>query len=967
MSHHYVNDNSFRWLHLSDFHTGKDDLAQGQFFKQIFSEVRERVASGREPQAVFVTGDIANRGQEQEYEQFLEEFLFPLTDILQGEARSRIFFIPGNHDVDRKQDEAGQRYGILDKLPRILDPNNEGLHLREHLLQRFRSFAGFDSLSKKIDGTHWLLSSQGYYTHQFEIDRHSIGILCLNTAWFCEGDQDRLWLSPGEMMLGKGLEELEGCQIHIVLGHHPIDWFRPVEQRRTRALFGKYHVIYLHGHLHENTFTQEVGAGRPFVTNQAGASFQAREDKHEVNSFLWCELDYDRHTIRVEPRRWSRDNYEFSHAEPDFPEEYRARNDRGEELASYDLPLPLKAEQIQELPQAREFAPPPGWELITKEYLERQPQYPSEERLLQFFDGRLSDWNDALLPADVLVQRDIVGTLERMVKDARQKGTIQVIVLLGPAGEGKSIALRQLICNLIMSRTGWQVWWATEVDKNLALPIGAFSFPQSHDALLVVADDASLIAQDIYKAANFLRGQRKHIVFLLCSQTLAWRDAKADMLGWGQDMLLPIRFPAITEEEAWSIVGAWSKCGEQGLGALKDQPLEKAAEFFFQQTQSSGTTQGRSFFGAMLAARYGDGLQKHIHDILIKLQRMGSRGKALLEALAVICAVHCINDARGADHMKLSKDILAQFLGCKREEISSRYVLPLGDEAVSANISGGAIYSRHQEIAKVIVQLLPEFGIEFDDICRKLVHVICDLFAKKPSFVPDIQQWNQLPTWFFNQGIPWFSKDYNKQLGILLAEAFTEAEPNNPVSYVDLSKFHRAEKHPEISVKLLRQACDKVNVDRKYYYEWATAEGQTGNYYMDVCLCGISLADQADRKTFDDDRAILSLIGLSSCFADLFEETHHDPIFIERCASAMRLASAHIDRIHTQKRYDLEKGKRKCEQAGISYKNRSLLSAFETLQEGILEAYEQSRDALPNYIKDGEVTFHKLAQRLGIY
>jgi hypothetical protein len=442
---------------------------------------------------------------------------------------------------------------------------------------------------------------------------------------------------------------------------------------------------------------------------------------------------------------------------------------------------------------------------------------------------------------------------------------------------------------------------------------------------------------------------------------------KANPLERENNMLVSVDFPAITQDEAALIVQTWAKCGEKGLGRLKQQPPEQAAQFFYQQAQPAGPAQGRSFFGAMLAARYDrDGLQKHLHDVLMRLQqRKKPSGKALLEALAVICAVHCINDARGSDHLKLSKDILAQFLECKREEVRSRYILPLGDEA-AANISGGAIYARHQEIAKVIVQLLPEFGSEFDDVCRKLVHVICDLFAKERSLVPDIQQWDKLPAWFFEHGIAWFSKDENKNLGILLAHAFSEAEPWNPVYYVDLSKFHRHDGHPEVSVELLREACEKVRVDRKYYYEWATAEGQTDNYAMDVCLCGISVADQADNRSVDSERAILSLSGLASAFADLFEETN-DPIYIEWCASAVQFGFALIDRgVKLDNRESLMKGKRKCDRAEIPYKNRPLLPAFENLEDGILAAFDESKDALPASIKGKELTFHKLAQQLGL-
>ena len=48
-----------RWLHLSDFHVGKDDYAQKRLFEKILEHIAEREA----PDLVSVTGDIANNGQ----------------------------------------------------------------------------------------------------------------------------------------------------------------------------------------------------------------------------------------------------------------------------------------------------------------------------------------------------------------------------------------------------------------------------------------------------------------------------------------------------------------------------------------------------------------------------------------------------------------------------------------------------------------------------------------------------------------------------------------------------------------------------------------------------------------------------------------------------------------------------------------------------------------------------------------
>jgi len=83
-----------------------------------------------------------------------------------------------------------------------------------------------------------------------------------------------------------------------------------------------------------------MGAGREFLTIMAGASYQAREHKLWVNSFLWCELDYDNKQLCLEPRQWSRDNQEWTSASSNFPEILRVRNENGESLAYWHTPLP---------------------------------------------------------------------------------------------------------------------------------------------------------------------------------------------------------------------------------------------------------------------------------------------------------------------------------------------------------------------------------------------------------------------------------------------------------------------------------------------------------------------------------------------------------------------------------------------------------------------------------------------------
>lgn len=162
-----------RWLHISDFHTGKDPFGQQQLFKYLLKEIQTRVTQQLRPDFIFITGDIANKGKVREYETFLEQFLLPLLDLLGNDYLSRVFIIPGNHDVDREKAPGVDTYTVLSRISRYLDPTQEGLDLRRNLLSRFEAFA--DDLD-----CGWLFSKEGVNVKVIQEKNVALGLLCLN-------------------------------------------------------------------------------------------------------------------------------------------------------------------------------------------------------------------------------------------------------------------------------------------------------------------------------------------------------------------------------------------------------------------------------------------------------------------------------------------------------------------------------------------------------------------------------------------------------------------------------------------------------------------------------------------------------------------------------------------------------------------------------------------------------------------
>ncbi|MBI4965596.1 MAG: tetratricopeptide repeat protein [Desulfomonile tiedjei] len=327
-----MSSNLIRWLHLSDFHVGKDDYGQRRLFKYILENVQAKVEAGEAPHLVFITGDIADKGLPDQYRLFEEEFLQPLRESLPADCASRIFIVPGNHDVDRTKAEAVATHGTLSRVPRFLDPTQEGLSKRKVIFERFEAFANWHR--GKLDD-HWLFGPEGAFWATHERAGCRIGILGLNTAWLSFNDNDRHQLSAGKSIIEDGLEKIKECHMRIVLGHHPIDWFLDDEVESVRALFGRQGVLYLHGHLHKNQSRPDSGAENPFRIIQSGAAFQEREKERWVNRFLWCGLDLEHGRIVAEPLKWSKDCQEWAIDSDAFPEKLRVA---GQDL--WGIPLP---------------------------------------------------------------------------------------------------------------------------------------------------------------------------------------------------------------------------------------------------------------------------------------------------------------------------------------------------------------------------------------------------------------------------------------------------------------------------------------------------------------------------------------------------------------------------------------------------------------------------------------------------
>ncbi len=199
-----------RWLHLSDFHVGKDTYEQNRLFTQILGEIeRWKKEKNFVPDYVFITGDISNKGLKKEYETFRKDFLVPLQNGFG--AHTVIFPVPGNHDVERPSTDMLDQVAPLKPSSHFFDASKEGKSDREQIISRFKQYKKY--MPANGMSPDWLVSNEGSAVHIRDLAGTKVGIIGLNTAWLSKDDNDKNKLSPGYRIVEAALNKVVACQI----------------------------------------------------------------------------------------------------------------------------------------------------------------------------------------------------------------------------------------------------------------------------------------------------------------------------------------------------------------------------------------------------------------------------------------------------------------------------------------------------------------------------------------------------------------------------------------------------------------------------------------------------------------------------------------------------------------------------------------------------------------------------------
>ena len=324
-----------RILHISDLHERAafegmppnrqakldwDAPQRGLVLDDRFYELLSEIGEGVD--LVCFTGDVADWGHPKEYEKATHRLSRILNAV--GVPPSRMFVVPGNHDVQRsvqreawngirKWYEETQSGSALARWLASVGKPPPGIQPRWcDVLERLWAFWDWTEEFGCADIQPSKSMPLGY-RHTFEagtwpdidVPVHIIG---LDSAWLCgdEHDHGKIVVTDEQVLahIRKGEHALNGFRIALL--HHPISAL--ADEARVWGLLANNGVdLLLHGHQHTARAREASDPDASLRTLAAGCLIEGDLGKNWPNGFQVIEVDVATKTYDIHFRKWARD------------------------------------------------------------------------------------------------------------------------------------------------------------------------------------------------------------------------------------------------------------------------------------------------------------------------------------------------------------------------------------------------------------------------------------------------------------------------------------------------------------------------------------------------------------------------------------------------------------------------------------------------------------------------------------
>lgn len=252
-----------RILHFSDFHLDKNEKEDSvnHIVNPLLATIEEQQKE-TPVDLILITGDLINKGGisygslQAAFNDFSDTIISPLLSKTQL-AKDRIFFVAGNHDINRDADTKAIEIGLRSTL--ISEGEVNSLIEKPEGNNRIKNFKTFENLFYEETNIEKLITDF-HSCYKLIVDKKKIGIACLNSAWRCyDSKSDRNNILIGEKQLLESIKFFNDCELKIALSHHHYDWLSDFDSDVVSTLLAQNFHLYFCGHTHRNKalFCQE--------------------------------------------------------------------------------------------------------------------------------------------------------------------------------------------------------------------------------------------------------------------------------------------------------------------------------------------------------------------------------------------------------------------------------------------------------------------------------------------------------------------------------------------------------------------------------------------------------------------------------------------------------------------------------------------------------------------------------------
>ncbi|WP_344441462.1 SIR2 family protein [Kitasatospora nipponensis] len=473
-----------------------------------------------------------------------------------------------------------------------------------------------------------------------------------------------------------------------------------------------------------------------------------------------------------------------------------------------------------------------------------------------FAEGSQPVWADAA-PGSWPVLSSTVS-LEQKVVECLRVGGGGGAVAIGPLGEGKSLALRQVAHAVASSRPEWTVLWrepgAPRLTKDWLNDVRATG------KTLICVDEADLITDDMVSTKDVWAVEGSGIAFLLASQDrLWWQGAGSALRPWIEDVL----FHGITNDDARNIALTW-----QGLGMLPNgsQEIDTVAERLA-ASASAMAAESNTLFGAVLDVRYGAGLSARVEDLVSKLHEIKLTDSVDLgDIFGGICIMQHALDTDGNRGKGASRSVIAAMAGLDPVFADGKILQTLGREA-AVTFAGNRVYCRHPSIAATVVDYLHREGAA-SKVYELVGQAGGERLAKQASTLEGYRDAYLLSRSLSAPESVWAAKGAVQGTGRKILE-----------SRVSLLRALRLEGQQRAGAYARKLALELADYDdyhravRAFLVEFSISLRDEAEAQTSAGLAAVALDDHVG-FTLDEDRAGYALVSLARSAAALNAQTH---------------------------------------------------------------------------------------------